>query len=261
MGCAWVNVFGQDAVARDLASAWWCGVERRQDVQVAVKEGKMFGVLIGRYLGEPIAGISDVQDVYPSFAIDHSDPVSRWVYLVACSGQLGGLWNPHGWAPSLIYHQQIAGESWRAQRDLHRLTQRISQAKQRGATNEVGVLKNKRRQRSRQHANLIRKSTHLTPLVGRPRSLNFIWPDAATGVGECCGPKLICWAAQLGIEPIGVAEFQVTYHDATLTSTPRAELITQSYSPRYTLSFYAPCRARCQPLLSFLVNGEVENSS
>ena len=215
----------------------------------------MFGVLVGLYSGPPQMDVFDCEGEY-------SGSCSRQVYIVACSGQLGGLWNPSGWAPSLINHQQISGDSWRAQRDLHRLTHQIVQANQRRDQDQARALKQSRRDRSRRHADVIREATLLTPLIGSSRSLSDFWPDAATGVGECCAPKLICWSAQLGIHPIGLAEFQVTYHHRSGSPrTPRAELITHLSTSEYDLSFYAPCHPRCRPLLPFLINGEVESNS
>ena len=216
----------------------------------------MFGVLVGLYSGPSQLGMFECE------ADDVFYPRSRQVYIVACSGQLGGLWNPYGWAPSLINHQRISGDSWRAQRDLHRLTHRIAQANQRRDQSQVRALKQSRRDLSRRHADVIREATLLTPLIGNSRSLSDFWPDAATGVGECCAPKLICWSAQLGIHPIGLAEFQVTYHHRSRSPRiPRAELITHVSTSEYDLSFYAPCHPRCRPLLPFLINGEVESNS
>ena len=254
------QVFRHDKLARSLAVRWWADMERSPEIRAAVKEGKMFGLLVS----EPTeTSIQEAAHTMSSETHDEQTPdlQSSWVQLIACSGQLGGLWNPPGWAPSLLDHHKVAGASWRAQRDLHRFTYQIQQAHQKGDAVGVAELKRLRRARSEQHADELRRATVLTPLIGAPLALSELWVDAATGVGACCAPKLICWAARCGLKPLGIAEFQITYHDSVAPRPPRAELITRVATPHYDLSFYAPCHARCVPLLPFLLNGERESSS
>ena len=250
-----LQVFEHDELARSLAVKWWSEIDRSPEIHAATQEGKMFGLLVG----EP-AGTS-IQETAHLDPMESHQVGSSWVQLRACSGQLGGLWNPPGLAPSLLDHQKIAGASWRAQRDLHRFTHQIEQAHRRGDMTRVIELKRLRRARSKEHADELRGATLLTPLIGAPLALSELWTDAATGVGECCAPKLICWAAQREIKPLGIAEFQVTYYDSTAPRPPRAELITRVTTPHYDLTFYAPCHARCVPLLPFLLNGERESNS
>jgi len=247
-----LKTFEQDVMARSAALTWWATVERLPEVQLAVEEGKMFGLLLGIW--------PQVSELPHGVSRSHLD--SDWVELIACSGQLAGVWEPQGWAPSLLDHHRVSGESWRAQRDLHRLTCNIAQARRRGEVHQASELKRERRDRSHQYADVIRQATVLTPLVGDPLPLSMIWPGAATGVGECCAPKLICWAAQLGIRPVGLAEFQVKYTQLSyVPRAPKARLITQVNISPYELLFYTPCVTRCIPILPFLINGVVASSS
>ena len=218
----------------------------------AAQEGKMFGVLLGKASPEHSSHLSLSP---PSFS--RSSDQHLHVVLVACSGQLEGVWEPRGWAPSLLDHHQVSGASWRAQRDLHRLTYRVREARRAGSAGLITTLKQERRERSRQHADELRDAVSLTPLIGDPIKLSALWPRAATGVGECCAPKLISWAAQLGVEPLGLAECQFTpTHDDV--RPPRAQLVTSKSVEGGSLSFYEPCEPRCQPLLPFLLRGERE---
>lgn len=263
----WSGLFPENRRAQALAQDYWRALSTYSGVLEAAQEGKMFGLLLGEYQPKTQAQLdleppSELKSlVKPSHLVRHEQRSPQGspheVVLFACSGQLGGLWEPRGWAPSLLNHQRVAGQSWRTQRDLHRLTSRIKRAQLISDQSEVVRLKQLRRERSRVHARELHDETWLTPLKGSPVSLSDYWPHASVGVGECCAPKLLCWAAQLGVIPSGLVEFQFVSHDHLLSSlpksSPRAQLINTLEVSQGALSFYTPCEPRCQPILPFLL--------
>ena len=61
------------------------------------------------------------------------------------------------------------------------------------------------------------------------------------GIGECCAPKLLNHAALQGLRPLGLAEF---FWGAD-----------QKPGGRVSGQFYPSCKARCQPILGFMLCG------
>jgi hypothetical protein len=257
------QLFSQDERARSyvvdhIIGAW---LSELYAYKFLKDKGKMFGVLLGTWLGE---------DTLPQ-DVSWVNKDKKLVSIRAYSGQMNGVWMWPSWAPSLLAHHRIAGESWRVQYALHTLTQQINDPIQQRTSELINQLRQQRSSISRQHAQTLREHTYLYALNGDVRRLSDCWSTAATGVGECCAPKLICRAAQLKIKPIGLAEFWCGPHP----KTPPAELIEtralrldliSEYSSKISwadslieLSFYAPCKERCLPLMPFLLN-ELSNS-
>lgn len=194
--------------------------KRALELNSARMEGKMLGVLIGR------------------------DREGRWVFLRAFSGQLGGRWRYPEWAPPLFDLRDFAGESWRTQAQLHLLTRALNTSSRfEGRSPEEmkalqQAMKRARKSISRRLTQRIHESYRLLSLSGEVRSLASLWPSAPTGTGDCCAPKLICWASTLGITPLGLTEFWW----GSETEAHRRGAIS------------APCSARCQPILPFLLS-------
>ena len=226
--------------ARDIAVILWPSLYRQGLVQRGLLEGKMFGLLLaqqgnGKHLPER-------DDCYLSLA-------GGYVLLFAYSGQINGVWNWPGWSPSPSDLQLTAGESWRVQRDLHMLTQRINVERLRTDSKALSQLKAERKLLSRSHATSLRRAVTLYVRQGNAVRLDELWPDAPTGVGECCGPKLISQANQLGIKPLGLAEF-TTSSSSTLSELRIEQRLTDHEEVLY---FYHPCVRWCRPLMSHLV--------
>ena len=73
-------------------------------------------------------------------------------------------------------------------------------------------------------------------------------PPAATG--DCCGPKLLQRAFQLGLRPLQMGEF---WWKPQTTATPGA-----SHAPsetRHHLNFYPACHGRCRLILPWMMRG------
>lgn len=71
------------------------------------------------------------------------------------------------------------------------------------------------------------------------RSLDRIFPDAPTGAGDCCAPRLLCRCFELGLKPRSMAEF--FWGD----------------SPFARGSFHTPCDSRCRPLLKHILGLDI----
>lgn len=74
-------------------------------------------------------------------------------------------------------------------------------------------------------------------------SLRALYPDAGppSGAGDCAAPKLLAHAYASGLQPLAMAEFW--------WGAPPAS------GGRRSGSFYPPCRSKCAPLLSFMLQG------
>jgi tRNA pseudouridine32 synthase / 23S rRNA pseudouridine746 synthase len=85
------------------------------------------------------------------------------------------------------------------------------------------------------HANFL-----LTNFAGESLPLTDLMPKGIpTGTGECCAPKLLHYAASIGLKPLAMAEF---WWGDSATDKVQGQ-------------FYGACVERCQPLMGFLLSG------
>lgn len=249
-------MFSQDSWLRhelveSLLESWLIEINHHISLQ---HEGKMFGALVG-YLpkGKPLP-----------HAAKYLDQKQRLVMIRAYSGQLCGVWNWPGWAPTLLDHTQVAAESWRVQYQLHRLSIKIKVLQQIGHESSSEELKQLRQNRtvlSRYHANTLRNHTFLYSLRGDSCRLSEWWPKASTGVGDCCAPKLLSYAARFNIRPNALAEFWlgVKPNSAPAKIIESLTLNSARIDSSQVIDFYEACVSRCQPILPYLL-GEKELS-
>lgn len=263
------SVFDRDQLARRFVVETWLG-EYAPLLDQLIKDeptGKMFGILLAERSDDLL--MDEVEDTSHESSL--ISPIGKGredlVLLKAFSGQVGGVWTRPSWAPSLLDHGSIAGESWRAQRILHRLTYEIntvsaelkemSDRRLEGRAEELRLhIKNVKRYRgelSRRHADTIRSHTYLQSFQGERCSLSSIWPQAPTGVGECCAPKLISLAHSLHLKPVGIAEFWWGPPPKVLPAEELECFLYPGHLDSQVLRFYAPCERRCQTLLPYLL--------
>jgi tRNA pseudouridine32 synthase / 23S rRNA pseudouridine746 synthase len=115
------------------------------------------------------------------------------------------------------------------------LIQQITEAEHR-----IQVIKQERKELSRQLQLQMHQAYQLTNFLGLSASLRELMPQGApTGTGECCAPKLLHQAAVLGLKPIAMAEFW--WGEAKSGKQPG--------------QFYGACESRCQPIMGFLLAG------
>ena len=164
-----------------------------------------------------------------------SDQQGRLCYLRAYSGQLQGAWLRAGWAPPLFEPSEVAFDSLETQTELHLINRLIDEGR-----GELSALKRARRATSRALTVKLISSRLLRRRVeGRLESLSLsaLWSSAPLGAGDCCAPKLLCWAASLELRPLGLVEFWWGAPQGAHRSGAR----------------YAPCQERCAPLLPWLL--------
>jgi tRNA pseudouridine32 synthase/23S rRNA pseudouridine746 synthase len=105
------------------------------------------------------------------------------------------------------------------------------------------TLKTQRRERSRHLQAQMHSAYVLTNFAGEKRSLKELIMEGAmpTGMGDCCAPKLLDYAANHRLTPIAMAEFW--WGNPSLDGY------------KVGGQFYGACTERCQPLMGFLLSG------
>ena len=101
-------------------------------------------------------------------------------------------------------------------------------------------LKQQRKTLSRQLQAQMHENFWLTNFAGESLPLTDLMPAGIpTGTGECCAPKLLHYAATIGLKPLAMAEFW--WGDSSIDKVQG--------------QFYGACAERCQPLMGFLLSG------
>ncbi len=75
---------------------------------------------------------------------------------------------------------------------------------------------------------------------GLKRSLDTIFPNAPSGTGDCCAPKLLSYAYGQGKKPASLCEF------------------FYGSGAQEHLSFHSPCDFRCKPILKYILGLDIE---
>lgn len=182
----------------------------------AANGGKMFGVLLCQ------------------------DQQGRRQKLRAFSGQYNGLWHIDGWVPPVF--DTVAFDA------LNATTEPV--IKQLGQQIELSpdaikrVLVEERRHLSQALMRDIHALYKLTNFRGQTRPLTEVFQGNGappTGTGDCCGPKLLNYAATHRLAPIALAEFFWGCESAA--------------GSRIHGQAYPPCAGRCIPILGFMLCG------
>ena len=105
---------------------------------------------------------------------------------------------------------------------------------------QICELKQQRKALSRQLQAQMHDNFWLTNFAGESLPLTDLMPRGIpTGTGECCAPKLLHYAANIGLKPLAMAEF---WWGSSTTDKVQGQ-------------FYGACTERCQPLMGFLLSG------
>lgn len=75
---------------------------------------------------------------------------------------------------------------------------------------------------------------------GLTRTLDTLFPNAPSGTGDCCAPKLLSYAYGQGKKPQSLCEF---FYGA---------------GSHEHLSFHSPCDFRCKPILKYIIGLDIE---
>ncbi|MBD2175566.1 RluA family pseudouridine synthase [Pseudanabaena sp. FACHB-1998] len=108
---------------------------------------------------------------------------------------------------------------------------------------KMQILKTQRRELSRTLQTQMHRAYVLTNFAGETRSLRELITEGAmpTGMGDCCAPKLLDYAANHNLKPLAMAEFW--------WGKPSLD------GYKIQGEFYGACVERCQPLMGFLLSG------
>lgn len=111
------------------------------------------------------------------------------------------------------------------------------------ADSKMQILKQQRRELSRTLQTQMHNAYVLTNFAGETRSLRELITEGAmpTGMGDCCAPKLLHYAAIHDLTPLAMAEFW--------WGNPSPD------GYKIQGEFYGACVERCQPLMGFLLSG------
>lgn len=189
------------------------------DYLFGVARGQMFGVL------------------------ECEDEQGAIVILKAFSCQYNSKWLLDGWAPPLLDVEKYTELTRRADLEIKRLGRAIDEAD----LDEQVSLKQARKEISQKLMKKIHGLYELHNFRQQTSSLQeaFYLPKGMpTGTGDCCAPKLLNWAAQKNLRPIGLAEFYWGRENRSQT--------------RKHGEFYSSCESRCQPILGFMLCGREE---
>lgn len=171
------------------------------------------------------------------------------VWLKAFSSLKGGIRQVTGWVPPVLstetYDQLINPEEYA----IKELTKQIDSTSDSTARK---ALIQRRAKRSQALWVAMRDSYRMVNQQGKERGLKALFGDQGIpgGTGECCGPKLLCYANRNQLTPIGLVEF---YWGPSTT-----------YEGKSSGSFHPCCEPRCRPLLGFLLcpgNGSKDTSA
>jgi len=113
-------------------------------------------------------------------------------------------------------------------------------------TNEIGILKNHRKEKSNALQKNIFDQYRFLNRQGVSKSLATIFQETPqqippAGAGECAAPKLLHYAFGHGLKPLAMAEFW-------WGTPPKSEI-------RRHRQFYPACQGKCQPILGHMLAG------
>ncbi len=136
--------------------------------------------------------------------------------------------------------EKMARRDFKRDRDLVLLPLKAAIAK---ADARMIALKQERRELSRTLQTQMHHAYVLTNFAGEMRSLRQLITEGAmpTGMGDCCAPKLLDYAATNNLTPSAMAEF---WHGKPSPDGYKVQG-----------EFYGACVERCQPLMGFLLSG------
>lgn len=191
------------------------------DYDFAVRNGKMFGVLVvateERTLG----------------------------YLGAISGKISRQSVCRQFVPSVF--DDTTGNYF-IDRGMTELSAMIAQQRSSSNLREIEALKEKSKQKSIELQRRLFENYHFSDLDGNEKNLLEIFWDANQGkppaaAGECTAPKLLQYAFSNKLKPIAIAEFW--------WGNPIKE------NGKIHTHFYPACNDRCRPILEYML-GDAE---
>lgn len=162
--------------------------------------------------------------------------------LHAFSGQYNGRWQVSGWVPPLFDPGAFQLLTVEKEKEIKQLGRDIDAAE--GRSEEWLALRKRRRQLSRALMRKIHGLYSVTNFRGQTISLQEAYIGSGnmpTGTGDCCAPKLLNYAAQHQLQPLGLCEFYWGRENSS--------------GDRHHSTCYPSCSSKCAPLLGFMLCG------
>ncbi len=164
------------------------------------------------------------------------------VLLRAFSGQYNGRWHVPGWVGPVFDLKDFNALVGEREREIKAFSNRIAETRK--GTRRYVHLVRKRKILSQSLMREIHGLYTLKNFQGQQASLCRVFSAAGAppaGTGDCCAPKLIHQAIQMGLQPLSIAEFYWGREN-------------RSKSRRHG-KFYPACTEKCQPILGFQLCG------
>ncbi|MBM9536807.1 hypothetical protein [Desulfobulbus alkaliphilus] len=164
------------------------------------------------------------------------------VVLRAFSGQYNGLWQVPGWVGPVFDPLAFQRLSAPVESRIKALGRRLTRLPEHAPARLL--LREQRRILSRQLMGAIHGLYQLVNFRGDQAPLTTVFLGRGlppTGTGDCCAPKLLHHAAQLGLRPEGLAEMY--WGRANRSAT------------RQHGHLYPACAEKCRPILGFMLCG------
>ena len=168
--------------------------------------------------------------------------------LRAFSGMYEGKWTLPGFVPPTSDVESFDALRLETEAKVKVYTDKIkkleSQSPTPGLEQAILKLKHERKELSWHLTDVIHRAYTLTNVRGESRSQLDVWNQKKrppTGMGDCCAPKLLQYAAKHKLRPISLVEFWWG------TSPP--------VHPRIEGEFYSACEGKCHPILGFMLQG------
>lgn len=162
--------------------------------------------------------------------------------LRAFSGQYNGQWQVAGWAPPLFDVDEWQQANQGQERQIKDLSRRIDLLAPEDPCRRQLFLE--RRSLSQQLMKKLHAIYRLTNFCGQVKTLQDVFQGTGgipNGTGDCCAPKLLNYAAQNQLTPLGISEFYLGLENLSQT--------------RQHGKFYSSCAGKCRPILGFLLCG------
>ena len=170
------------------------------------------------------------------------DEAGTTVVLRAFSSMPWGTRDIEGWVPPLLSQETFDEIAAPGRREIEEMTEALGQLDPNGEAHRS--LTDRRKQQSRALQQRLQDRYELRNFRGETRRLREAFhlnQGIPGGVGECCAPKLLHYAAMHSLTPVGLAEF---YWGGPKGAQGRKQG-----------EFYPPCSSRCEPILGFLLCG------
>ena len=169
-------------------------------------------------------------------------PEGETVFLRAFSSLGTGVRDIPGWVPYILDTATFNHTILPKQNEIKRLT-RLRNSLPPDAPARAAI-EEERAGISRSLMPAVHDLYQLKNFRGETRSLRDVFRSAGGipgGVGDCCAPKLLNYAASRDLRPVSVAEF---YWGGTNKS-----------GSKVPGQFYEACEEKCQPILGFMLCG------